>query len=168
MFKKKQDAKPKEITYERVKGYYLWLIGKYGDYTAKTLIQKANTLFKEDTSFNEEALNYLIKQGIVDDLRYAQRLTQNYSEKNIGPNKIKQKLYAKGFTSQIINECVESIDNTEDDYLDKALALKIKKFGEPPIVDEKLKQKALRHLIGQGFSYSIANKAISWLSNEDL
>ncbi|MDP5031891.1 regulatory protein RecX [Paraglaciecola sp.] len=168
MFKNKQDAKPKEITYERVKGYYLWLIGKYGDYTAKTLLQKANTLFKEDTSFNQEALDYLIEQGFVDDLRYAQRLTQNYSEKNIGLSKIKQKLYTKGFTSQIINECLGSIVNTEDDYLDKALALKVKKFGESPIVDDKLKQKAMRHLIGQGFSYSIANKAINSSSNEDL
>jgi len=167
MFKKKQDTKPKEITFERVKGYFLWLIGKYGDYTSKTLIQKANILFKEDTSFNEEALNHLIERGIVDDLRYAKRLTLSYSEKNIGPNKIKQKLYAKGFTSQIINECVESIDNTEEDYLDKALMLKIKKFGEHPITDEKLKQKALRHLIGQGFSYSVANKAISRSGKED-
>jgi regulatory protein len=167
MFNKKQDAKPKEITYERVKGYFLWLIGKYGDYTSKTLIQKANILFKEDTSFNEEALNHLIERGMVDDLRYAKRLTLGYSEKNIGPNKIKQKLYTKGFTSQIINVCVESLDNTEEDYLDKALALKFKKFSESPIVDEKLKQKALRHLIGQGFSYSIANKAISHSGEED-
>ena len=167
MFKKKQDAKPKEITYERVKSYFLWLMGKYGDYTSKTLMQKANILFKEDTSFNEEALNHLLEQGIVDDLRYAKRLTLSYSEKNIGPNKIKQKLYTKGFTSQIINECVESINNTEEDYLDKALALKIKKFGESPIVDEKLKQKALRHLVGQGFSYSVANKAISCSGTED-
>ena len=167
MFKKKQDAKPKEITYERVKGYFLWLIGKYGDYTSKTLMQKANILFKEDTSFNEEALNHLLERGIVDDLRYAKRLTLGYSEKNIGPNKIKQKLYTKGFTSQIINVCVESIDNTEEDYLDKALKLKLKKFGESPIVDEKLKQKALRHLIGQGFSYSVANKVISHSGEED-
>jgi regulatory protein len=167
MFKKNKDAKPKEITYERVKGYFLWLIGKYGDYTSKTLMQKANILFKEDTSFNEEALNYLLEQGIVDDLRYAKRLTLSYSEKNIGPNKIKQKLYSKGFTSQIINVCVESINNTEEDYLDKALKLKIKKFGEPPVIDEKLKQKALRHLIGQGFSYSVANKAISHSGEED-
>jgi regulatory protein len=167
MFKKKQDAKPKEITYERVKGYFLWLIGKYGDYTSKTLMQKANILFKEDTSFNEEALNHLLERGVVDDLRYAKRLTLGYSEKNIGPNKIKQKLYTKGFTSQIINECVESIDNTEEDYLDKALKLKIKKFGELQIVDEKLKQKALRHLIGQGFSYSVANKVISRSGKED-
>ena len=167
MFKKNQDTKPKEITYERVKGYFLWLIGKYGDYTAKTLMQKANLLFKEDTSFNEEALNHLIERGIVDDLRYAQRLTLSYSEKNIGPNKIKQKLYTKGFTSQIIKVCVESISNTEEDYLDKALTLKIKKFGEAPITDEKLKQKALRHLIGQGFSYSVANKAISRSGEEE-
>ncbi|MGK0442740.1 MAG: regulatory protein [Pseudohongiellaceae bacterium] len=167
MFNKKQDAKPKEITYERVKGYFLWLIGKYGDYTSKTLMQKANLLFKEDTSFNEEVLQHLIEREIVDDLRYAQRLTLSYSEKNIGPNKIKQKLYTKGFTSQIINECIESINNTEEDYLDKALTLKIRKFGEYPIVDEKLKQKALRHLIGQGFSYSVANKAISHSGEED-
>jgi regulatory protein len=167
MLKKKQDAKPKEITFELVKGYLLWLIGKYGDYTSKTLMQKANILFKEDTSFNEEALNLLLEQGIVDDLRYAKRLTLSYSEKNIGPNKIKQKLYSKGFTSQIINVCVGSINNTEEDYLDKALELKFKKFGEPPIVDEKLKQKALRHLIGQGFSYSVANKAISRSGKED-
>ena len=167
MFKKKQDAKPKEITYERVKSYFLWLMGKYGDYTSKTLMQKANILFKEDTSFNEEALNHLLEQGIVDDLRYAKRLTLSYSEKNIGPNKIKQKLYTKGFTSHIINVCVGSINNTEENYLNKALILKFKKFGEPPIVDEKLKQKALRHLIGQGFSYSVANKAISRSSTED-
>jgi regulatory protein len=167
MFKKKQDAKPKEITYERVKGYYLWLIGKYGDYTSKTLMQKANILFKEDTSFNEEALNHLLERGIVDDLRYAKRLTLSYSEKNIGPNKIRQKLYSKGFTPQIINVCVESINNTEEDYLDKALELKCKRFGKSPIVDVKLKQKALRHLIGQGFSYSVANKAISRSGKED-
>jgi regulatory protein len=167
MFKKKQDAKPKEITFERVKGYFLWLIGKYGDYTSKTLMQKANLLFKEDTSFNEEALNHLLERGVVDDLRYAKRLTLSYSEKNIGPNKIKQKLYTKGFTSQIINECLGSLDNTEEDYLDKALTLRLRKFGEAPITDEKIKQKALRHLIGQGFSYSVANKAISHSSEED-
>ena len=167
MYTKKSDAKPKEITFERVKGYFLWLIGKYGDYTSKTLLHKANLLFKEDTSFNEEALNYLIERGIVDDLKYAQRLTQSYSEKNIGPNKIKQKLYTKGFTSQIINECLDSLDNSEQDYLEKALTIKIKKFGEPPIIDDKLKQKALRHLIGQGFSYAVANKVIGYKAEED-
>ena len=167
MYTKKSESKPKKITFERVKGYFLWLIGKYGDYTSKTLLHKANLLFKEDTSFNEEALNYLIERGIVDDLKYAQRLTQSYSEKNIGPNKIKQKLYTKGFTSQIINECLDSLDNSEQDYLEKALTIKIKKFGEPPIIDDKLKQKALRHLIGQGFSYAVANKVIGYKAEED-
>jgi len=162
MYKKKQDAKPQVISYERVKSYMLWLIERYGDYSTKKLLQKANLLFKDDTQFNQPALDYLIERDIVNDLRYAQRLTMSFSEKNIGPNKIKEKLYAKGFSSQVINECVSAIATTDEDYFDKALTLKIRKFGEEPIDDIKLKQKALRHLISKGFSYAIASKAVSY------
>ncbi|WP_252730827.1 regulatory protein RecX [Colwellia sp. E2M01] len=144
----------------------IWLIERYGDYSAKALLQKANVLFKDDTQFNEPALSYLIEHGIVDDSRYAQRLTQSLSEKNIGVNKIKEKLFTKGFSSQVINECIATIETTDDDYFDKALILKIRKFGEAPIEDIKLKQKALRHLISKGFSYAIANKVVGY-STED-
>ncbi len=167
MYKRKQDAKPQVISYDRVKSYMQWLIERYGDYSANTLLQKANLLFKDDTQFNEPALDYLIERDIVNDLRYAQRLTVSLTEKNIGPNKIKEKLYAKGFSSQTINECVSGIETTDEDYFDKALSLKIRKFGEDPIEDLKLKQKALRHLIAKGFSYSIANKAVSYSDNDD-
>lgn len=167
MYNKKQNTKPQVISYERVISYMQWMIERYGDYSAKTLLQKANILFKDDTQFNEPALEYLIERGIVDDLRYAERLTVSFSEKNIGPNKIKEKLYIKGFSSQTINECVNAIETTEDDYFDKALTLKIRKFGEDPIEDIKLKQKALRHLISKGFSYAIANKAVNYSSNKD-
>ena len=167
MYKRKQDAKPQVISYERVKSYMLWLIERYGDYSAKKLLQKANLLFKDDTQFNEPALDYLIERDIVNDLRYAQRLTMSFSEKNIGLNKIKEKLYAKGFPSQVINECVSGIETSDEDYFDKALTLKIRKFGAEPIDDLKLKQKALRHLITKGFSYAIANKAIGYSGEED-
>jgi len=167
MYKKKQNTEPQEISYERVKSYMQWLIERYGEYSAKTLLQKANLLFKENTQFNEPALNYLIERGIVNDLRYAERLTLSFSEKNIGLNKIKEKLYAKGFSSQTINDCVKSIETSDEDYFDKALTLKIRKFGEAPIEDIKLKQKALRHLISKGFSFAIANKAISYSHHEE-
>ncbi|MFT5757052.1 MAG: regulatory protein [Alteromonadaceae bacterium] len=160
MYKRKQNTKPQVISYDRVKSYLIWMIERYGDYSAKTLLQKANLLFKDDTQFNEPALNYLIEHEIVDDLRFAKRLTMSLSEKNIGPNKIKEKLYVKGFSSSVINECVGEIETSEEDYFDKALTLKVRKFGEDPIVDIKLKQKALRHLISKGFSYSIANKVV--------
>lgn len=162
MYTKKQDAKPQVISYDRVKSYMQWMIERYGDYSAKALLQKANLLFKDDTQYNEPALNYLIERDIVNDLRYAKRLTVSLTEKNIGPNKIKEKLYAKGFSSQTINECLGTIETTDEDYFDKALTLKIRKFGEEPIEDLKLKQKALRHLIAKGFSYSIANQAVSY------
>lgn len=159
MYKSKQSTKPQVISYDRVKSYFIWMIERYGDYSSRALLQKANLLFKDDTQFNERALNYLIEHDIVNDLRYAKRLTTSLSEKNIGPNKIKEKLYAKGIPSTIINECVGDLETSEEDYFDKALILKVRKFGEDPIVDIKLKQKALRHLIAKGFSYSIANKA---------
>ncbi|MFT5760400.1 MAG: regulatory protein [Alteromonadaceae bacterium] len=166
MYKKKQDAKPQVISYDRVKGYMQWMIERYGDYSAKALLQKANLLFRDDKQFNEPALDYLIERDIVNDLRYAQRLTESLTEKNIGPNKIKEKLYAKGFSSQTINECVSAIETSDEDYFDKALTLKIRKFGEEPIEELKLKQKALRHLISKGFSYSIASKAVSYSDDE--
>jgi regulatory protein len=144
-----------------------WKIERYGEYSAKKLLQKANLLFKDDTQYNESALEYLIERDIVNDQRYAQRLTESLSDKNIGPNKIKEKLYAKGFSSNTINECISAIETSEDDYFNKALTLKIRKFGEEPIEELKLKQKALRHLIAKGFSYSIANQAISHSNHED-
>lgn len=168
MYKKKQDAKPQVISYERVKSYMLWMIERYGDYSAKALLQKANLLFRDDTQYNEAALEYLIERDIINDHRYAQRLTSSLSEKNIGPNKIKEKLYSKGFPSQIINECVSAIETTDEDYFDKALTLKIRKFGIEPIEELKLKQKALRHLITKGFSYAIANKVISYSDDDEV
>jgi len=166
MYSKKQNTKPQVISYERVKGYMLWMIERYGNYSAKTLLHKANLLFKDDTQYNESALAYLIERDIVNDLRYAQRLTESLTEKNIGLNKIKEKLYTKGFSSQTINECIGSVETTDEDYFEKALILKIRRFGEEPIEEIKLKQKALRHLISKGFSYSIANKAISYSDDE--
>jgi regulatory protein len=166
MYKKKQDAEPQVISYDRVKGYMQWMIERYGDYSAKALLQKANLLFKDDKQFNEPALDYLIERDIVNDLRYARRLTESLTAKNIGQNKIKEKLYAKGFSSQTINECVSAIETSDEDYFDKALTLKIRKFGGEPIEELKLKQKALRHLISKGFSYSIANKAVSYSEDE--
>jgi|TARA_B110000211_G_scaffold115295_1_gene133541 regulatory protein len=167
MYKKKQDAKPQVISYDRVKSYMLWMIERYGDYSAKTLLQKANLLFKDDTQFNEPALAYLIERDIVNDLRYAQRLTASFAEKNIGVNKIKEKLYTKGFTSPTINECISALATTDEDYFEKALTLKVRKFGEEPIEELKLKQKALRHLIAKGFSYSIANQVIGYSVEQD-
>jgi regulatory protein len=162
MYSKKNDNTPQIISYERVKSYMQWLIQRYGDYSASALLHKANTVFKEDKQYNQAALDYLIEREIVDDQAYAQRLTESLMEKNIGPNKIKEKLYLKGFSSQIIDICLTNITVSDDDYFTKALILKTRKFGDAPIVDIKLKQKALRHLIGKGFSYTIANKAITY------
>ena len=90
-----------------MKGYFLWLIGKYADYASKNLIQKANLLLEENTSFNQEALNHLIERGIVDNLRYAKRMTLSYSEKSMGTNKIKTLYQMPHILS---NRCVRRVN----------------------------------------------------------
>jgi regulatory protein len=166
MYLKKKPNTPQIISYDRVKSYMQWLIQRYGNYSASALLHKANIVFKEDKQYNQAALDYLVECKIVDDQQYAQRLTESLMEKNIGPNKIKEKLYAKGFSSQLIDVCITNITFNDDDYFTKALILKTRKFGDAPIADIKVKQKALRHLIGKGFSYTIANKAINYCRDD--
>ena len=69
--------------------------------------------------------------------------------------------------SRYIAECVGELETTDEEYFEKALILKIRKFGAEPIEDLKLKQKALRHLVAKGFAYNIANKAVSYSPEED-
>jgi regulatory protein len=166
MYPKKNINAPQIISYDRVKSYMQWLIQRYGDYSASALLHKANIVFKEDKQYNQAALDYLIERKIVDDQRYAQRITESLLEKNIGPNKIKEKLYTKGFSAQLIDNCITNITFNDDDYFIKALTLKKRKFGNTPITDIKLKQKALRHLIAKGFSYTIANKVINHCNDD--
>ncbi len=161
MYSKKNCSTPQIITYERVKSYMQWLIQRYGDYSASALLRKANRVFKEDTQYNQAALDYLIERDIVNDQRFAKRLTEGFSDKNIGPNKIKEKLYGKGFSSQLIDACLAGLAVSDNEYFTKALILKTRKFGDAPITDVKIKQKALRHLIAKGFSYTIASQVIS-------
>lgn len=166
MYPKKKTNTPQIISYERVKSYMQWLIQRYGNYSASALLNKANIVFKDDKQYNQAVLDYLIERKIVDDQAYAQRITESLMEKNIGPNKIKEKLYTKGFSAQLIDTCITNITFTDDDYFTKALTLKQRKFGNAPITDIKLKQKALRHLIAKGFSYTIANKVVNHLDED--
>lgn len=168
MFNKRnstQSTQPKEIDYERVLGYMTWYIGRYGDRSSKSLLQKANECFREDQQFNQQAMDYLIERDIINDLRYARRLTEVMSEKNVGVNKIKQALYLKNLDAKIIEQCLAELETSAEDYFEKALILKIRKFGEHPIEEIKLKQKALRFLIAKGFDYSVANKVVAYSSD---
>jgi regulatory protein len=150
----------KEITLDRVKNYLFWLIGRYGDYSTQTLKAKLNRVFSENTSFNEQALQYLIDNGYVDDKRYAERLIDNLLAKNIGLNKIKQTLFNKGLDSNLINDILSTKSQDEQSWIDKATAIKERKFGSQPITVQKTKEKALRFLINKGFSYAVSKKVI--------
>lgn len=94
----------------------LWMIERYGDYSVKTLLQKAKFLFKGETQYNKMALDYLIQLEIIDYARYAKILTSSFASKDLAASKIKEKLYLKEFQSSTINDCVNELETTKDDY----------------------------------------------------
>ena len=105
--------------------------------------------------------NYGLRLGIDISKPVLSKIDATYNGLEIvGDYRISKRLY-------VAAELGFEEETSDEDYFDKALTLKIRKFGAEPIDDLKLKQKALRHLITKGFSYAIANKAISHSGEED-
>jgi regulatory protein len=61
----------------------------------------------------EKALKWLEDRGILDDLRYAQKLAFSLAqEKLLGPQRISQKLFQKGIPAELAREAMERADET--------------------------------------------------------
>lgn len=152
----KERAKP--VTAEAVQKYAMYLVERR-DYTEKALKRKLDGQFARDKQFNQTVIDMIVDKGYIDDQRYMQRMVESLMEQSIGIAKIKQKLYMKGFSQQHIEDGISQA--SEKDFFPDVLALKQKKYGDAPITDMKLKQKALGFLVRKGFDFALCNKAIS-------
>ena len=65
----------------------------------------------------------------------------------------------KGFSQHHIEIGISKA--SEKDFFPDVLAVKQKKYGDAPITDIKLKQKALGFLVRKGFDFDLCNRAIS-------
>ena len=101
-------------------------------------------------------IDILIKEGFVDDKRYAKNKALSLISKNYGLNYIKNYLlYKEHISNDIVNEILESLD-FKVDFNDLLNKLKKQKYD---------KQKAYNYLIRKGFNYNdfkyILNKIYS-------
>jgi len=113
---------------------------------------------KEET---EKIIEDLESKGRLSDKEFAKWYVDTRLSFGVhGVNKIKGELAKKGVSSKIITEALnESID--KDTQLDKAKAYLQKVKGSIKAKDKfDLKDKLLRRLIGRGFTYEEASKAI--------
>lgn len=153
----KERAKP--VTAEAVQKYAMYLVERR-DYTEKALKRKLDGQFARDKQFNQSVIDMIVDKGYVNDQRYMERMVENLMEQSIGVGKIKQKLYMKGFSQHHIEIGISKA--SEKDFFPDVLAVKQKKYGDAPITDIKLKQKALGFLVRKGFDFDLCNKAISF------
>lgn len=114
-----------------------------------------------DLQFIDKAIIKLKQQKYLDDERYSEMLIN--SKINIskyGKRKIKEALYEKGIDREIIEEKIKMV--TEEDELERAYSLGIKKFKTLKEVDTRKNSiKLSNYLVNKGFDYSIVKKAVS-------
>lgn len=153
---------------ERLTSYATWMLGRQ-DYTYNKLKQKMSQRFPNSEDDIILTLDTMVDYGYINDAKFLERLICSYIESDgFGPSLIKQKLYDKGFSRQDIDEAMSSEDMQQASFEDKAIAFKIKHYGESPITDPKERNRAMGKLVRKGFSFSDANKALSFDPENDL
>ena len=108
-----------------------------------------------DSESAEQAISLLEGYGYVDDEAYAKEFSRIYSKKS-GSRVIRQKLMAKGISSELAEKYSHENHDSQQDAA-AALAEKYaKKYSDlPPI---KRRQKIYAALLRKGFSYDEASK----------
>lgn len=99
----------------------------------------------------ETALNKLIEERYVDDLRYATAYARDKASiSGWGATKIRYMLSAKGVAKDVISEALNEVDESKaTSRLEKLLEHKYKSLKDDP----QWKIKLLRFALGRGYSY---------------
>jgi regulatory protein len=142
----------KEATYQKVL--------RYLSYRERSEAEIRQYLHKRqvDESLIEDITHRLLRSGLVDDRRFAQRWVENRSEfRPRGRRALSYELRQKGIPNQIIDEVVEQIDEAELAY-QAALkrSEKLSQFQWPVF-----RKKMYAYLSRRGFSYDTAANIVN-------
>ncbi len=154
-WREQQLAKP--VTLDDVKRYAFYLLERQ-DYTSGRLLQKMNENFRRDTQFNQQALDYFVDHRYVNDEAFLERMVESLMRQDIGIGKIREKLYNKKFSGELVDKGVSMAK--EKDFLPAAILIKQKKYGDEAVTDQKLKQKALGFMVRKGFDFALSRKVL--------
>ena len=94
-------------------------------------------------------LDWLQAQRYIDDERFAEVFFRSRLERGHGPLRIRQDMRQKGLEDQPIQAC---LDNTEVDFAVLASQVRQRRFGPPPLGDDKARARQLRFLQYRGFT----------------
>ncbi len=130
----------------------------------KTKKQVKDYLLKK--GYSEDTVWYCIDKlkdyNLINDLEYAKRYVESTGVKQ-GKRMMAYKLMAKGLNKEDINVAIDSV---EVDTFEGAYNLALKHIRNKEITKENL-SKTYRYLLGKGFSYEEAEKAIDKIKGND-
>ena len=150
----------RESDYVRAKSRALWLLDR-ADHSEKTLYEK---LTRADISPEAcaRAIARLKELGLLDDVRYANRLAERLVEANVSKREAYVKMLAKGLPRDIVNAALEDIETDEAAQIGALISKKYRTKLENP---ENI-PKVYAALVRKGFSYSAVREALKRYSEE--
>ena len=95
------------------------------------------------------ALQTLSREGLLSDERFTESFIHSRMERGSGPVKIRAELRQRGVTDEVIANWLDERDRV---WLERAEAVRCKKFGSALPVDYKEKARQARFLQYRGFS----------------
>ena len=136
------------------------LATKYISSKLKTEQQIKDYLYKKNYHKQtvEAVVNKLKDYKIIDDKNYAE--TYIRSKPNFSKNKLKQKLFASGVKSQIMDESLTEVDDLESSKKNA------EKYLRNKVIDKQTIEKLIRRLQGMGYSWDTIKSTLNYLKCE--
>lgn len=133
------------------------LATKYMSSRLKTEQQIKDYLYKKNYHKNivDSVVEKMKEYKIIDDENYAESYIR--SNPNFSKNKIKQKLFASGIKSKIVDESVEEIDD------EKSCKTNAEKYLRNKILDKQTVDKLIRRLQGMGYNWEAIKSTLNSL-----
>lgn len=103
-----------------------------------------------------QLLDDLQAKGFIDERRVAESLLHRRADR-LGAARVRQELQAKGLDADLVNDAVAGLRATE---LQRARAVRIRRFGDSPPVDRAERARQARFLAARGFSTEAIRHAL--------
>lgn len=124
------------------------------EHSRKELVDKLSRRF-DDKEALAEVLDAIQDEGLQSDQRFAESFVHSRVNRGQGPIKITYELRQKGVSDELQSNALAVY---EDEWIDRARDLVVKKFGNEKPGDLKEKQRRQRFVMQRGFPSEICYK----------
>lgn len=129
---------------------------------------RTKLLRKYEPEAVDSAIERLVELGLLNDARFAENFARElFQHKKYGKNRIKSELYSRGIDSEIINDVIfEIFESEETDNVERIVDIINKKYYNR-MIDENSRRKVFAALMRLGYGYSDIRQAMAEFSDDE-